>query len=104
MSFKKFNVMKSALPVMWWSNPKAWFTRAFFMEWLHEVFAPSVLKHLQDNNLPKKCLLTIDNAPAHPQALIDDLVGDLSFIKVKFFATKYNSINSTYRPVGDCKI
>ena len=26
----------------------------------------------------------MDNAPAHPQALIDDLVGDLSFIKVKF--------------------
>ena len=41
-AFKSYTVMKSALPMMWWSNPKAWVTRAFFMDgyikYLHQVF------------------------------------------------------------------
>ena len=28
--------------VMWHGNTKAWVTRQSFVEWLHEVFAPSV--------------------------------------------------------------
>ena len=50
--FKCNNVQKSKLPVMWKSNAKAWMTRAIFMEWLTKVFAPSVKKYLEENNLP----------------------------------------------------
>ena len=72
-AFKAKYFMKSKLPVMWRSNPKAWLTRQYFTDWIVEVFAPSVKKYLQKENLPLKCLLVMDNAPAHPPCLEDDL-------------------------------
>ena len=82
--FKRNNVQKSKLPVMWKSNAKAWMTRAIFMEWLTKVFAPSVKKYLEENNVPLRCLLLMDNAPAHPPGLEEDLDMEYDFIKVKF--------------------
>ncbi|XP_028575874.2 uncharacterized protein LOC114592144 isoform X1 [Podarcis muralis] len=82
--FKKNNVIKSELPVMWRANSRAWLTRRFFVEWVHEVFGPSVKKYLQDQNLPLKCLLVMDNAPAHPPGLADELREEFGFISVKF--------------------
>ena len=82
--FKHNKVQKSKLPVMWKSNAKAWMTRAIFMEWLTKVFAPSVKKYLEENNLPLRCLLLMDNAPAHPPGLEEDLDMEYDFIKVKF--------------------
>ena len=69
---------------MWRSNTKAWVTRMFFVEWMNEVFAPVVKKYVLDNNLPLKVLLVMDNAPAHPPGLEDDLLEEFKFIKVKF--------------------
>uniref|UniRef100_A0A3Q2YW47 HTH CENPB-type domain-containing protein n=1 Tax=Hippocampus comes TaxID=109280 RepID=A0A3Q2YW47_HIPCM len=83
-AFKKNQVVKSKLPVMWKSNTKAWVTRLLFMDWMHNVFAPSVRKYLEEKGLPVKCLLLLDNAPAHPPSLEEELQGDLEFIKVKF--------------------
>jgi len=77
-------VIKSKLPVLWRANSKAWVTRQCFIEWIHEVFAPSVKKYLQENNLPLKCLLLMDNAPAHPPGLADELMEELDIITVKF--------------------
>ncbi|GCC26331.1 hypothetical protein chiPu_0004747 [Chiloscyllium punctatum] len=37
--FKKNNVMKSKLNVMWRANMNAWVTRQFFTEWIHEEFS-----------------------------------------------------------------
>jgi len=82
--FKRNNVMKSKLPVMWRANAKAWVTRKVFTEWMLEVFAPSVKKYLQEKGLPLKCLLLLDNAPAHPPDLEADLVKEFDFIQVKF--------------------
>jgi len=82
--FKINNAIKSKLPVMWWANSKAWVTRQCFIEWIHEVFALSVKKYLQENNLPLKCLLVMDNAPAHLPGLADELMKELDFITVKF--------------------
>ena len=45
--FKRNNVMKSKLSVMWRANAKDLVTRQFFTEWMHDVFAPSVKKYLQ---------------------------------------------------------
>jgi hypothetical protein len=44
------------------------------------VFVPSVKKCLQENNLLLKCLLVMDNAPAHPPGLADELVEELDWL------------------------
>ena len=82
--FKRYNVIKSKLPVMWRGSTKAWVTRQFFVEWIHEVFVSGVKKYLQDKKLPLKCLLVLDNAPAHPPGLENDLVDEFNFIQVKY--------------------
>jgi len=43
-----------------------------------------VKKYLQENNLPLKCLLVMDNAPAHLPGLADELMEELDFITVQF--------------------
>ena len=91
-AFKKHNVMKSKLGVMWRSNTKAWVTRQFFTEWVREVFAPRVKEYLAENKFPLRCLLVMDNAPAHPPALEEDLVDEYSFIKVKFLPPNTTAI------------
>uniref|UniRef100_A0A8C5PXM0 HTH CENPB-type domain-containing protein n=1 Tax=Leptobrachium leishanense TaxID=445787 RepID=A0A8C5PXM0_9ANUR len=83
-AFKKCKVQKSRLNVMWRSNTKAWVTRTFFVEWMNEVFGPTVKKYLLEKHLPLKVLLIMDNAPAHPPGLEDDLLEEFEFIKVKF--------------------
>lgn len=83
-AFKTNNIMKSKLPVMWRTNSKAWLTRQFCTEWVHEVFGPEVKKYLEEKNLPLRCLLIMDNAPAHPPGLEDDLMEEFDFIKIKF--------------------
>ena len=83
-AFKKHNVEKAQLPVMWRANTKAWVTRPLFSEWLSEVFAPSVKEYLLKNDLPLKCCLLMDNAPAHPPSLKDEMHEKCEFITVKF--------------------
>ena len=78
--FKKNNVIKRKLTIKWRANCKAWVTRQYFIEWMHEVFAPSMNKYLQVNNLPLKCLLLMDNAPAHHPGLVDELMEELDFL------------------------
>ncbi|XP_040177160.1 tigger transposable element-derived protein 1-like isoform X2 [Rana temporaria] len=83
-AFKKYHVEKSQLNVMWRSNSKAWVTRILFVEWINEVFGPAVKEYLLENNLPLKVLLLMDDAPAHPPGVQDDLLEEFKFIKVKF--------------------
>lgn len=56
------------------------------MDWLTEVFAPTVKKYPQNENLPLKCLLLMDNTPVHPPGLEGNLDIKYVFIKVKFLA------------------
>uniref|UniRef100_A0A3P9B687 HTH CENPB-type domain-containing protein n=1 Tax=Maylandia zebra TaxID=106582 RepID=A0A3P9B687_9CICH len=83
-TIRNTKTLKERLEVMWRSNPKAWVTRQFFVEWVNLVFGPAVKKFLEENELPMKCLLIIDNAPAHPSGLEDDILEEFSFIKVLF--------------------
>ncbi|GIY76762.1 tigger transposable element-derived protein 1 [Caerostris darwini] len=83
-AFKSHKILKEKLQVMWRSNPKAWVTRKFFVEWVNLVFGPTVKKYLQENNLPVHALLILDNAPAHPPNLEDDILEELKFIKHLF--------------------
>ena len=82
--FKKNNVITSKLLVMWRSNRKAWVTRQCFVEWIYEVFAPSVKKYLQEKKLPLKRLLLLDKAPAYPPGLENNLVDEFDFIQIKY--------------------
>ncbi|XP_014392726.1 PREDICTED: tigger transposable element-derived protein 1-like isoform X2 [Myotis brandtii] len=82
--FGKNNVMKNKWNVMWRANSKAWVTRQFFIEWIHEVFAPSVKKYLWEKQLPLRALLVMDKAPAHPPGLEAELIEEHSFITVRF--------------------
>ncbi|XP_019210812.1 tigger transposable element-derived protein 1-like [Oreochromis niloticus] len=83
-AFKKHKILKDRLEVMWRSNPKAWVPRQFFVEWVNLVFGPAVKKFLEENDLAMKCLLIIDNAPAHPSGDEDVILEEFSFIKVLF--------------------
>ena len=56
-------MIKSKFSLMWWASTKAWVMRQFFIEWINEVFGPSVKKYLQGNKLPLRALLIMDNAP-----------------------------------------
>ena len=91
-AFKVNNVIKSKLPVMWRLNTKAWLTRQFFTEWVHEVFAPAMKKYLEEKNFPLRCLLVMDNAPAHPPGLEDDITDEFDFIKIKFLPPNTKSL------------
>ena len=56
----------------------------FFTKWMPEFFSPSVKKYLREKGLPLKCLLSLDNAPAHPSGLEENLVKECDFIQAKF--------------------
>lgn len=80
----KSHILRSTLPVMWRSNTKAWLTKQYFTEWVHEAFAPAAKNYLDYKNLLLRCLLMMNNAPAYPPGLEDDLTDEFDF-KIKFF-------------------
>ncbi|KAK1332815.1 LOW QUALITY PROTEIN: hypothetical protein QTO34_006346 [Cnephaeus nilssonii] len=92
--FKKDNVMRNKVHVMWKAHfSKAWVIRQFFIEWIHEVFAQ---KYLWEEQLPLRTL-GMDKDPAHPPGLESELVEEYSFITVRFLPP-----NSTplFQPMG----
>ncbi|GFT27189.1 tigger transposable element-derived protein 1 [Nephila pilipes] len=95
-AFKAYKVIKEKLQVLWGANSKAWVTRQFFIEWMNMVFGPSVKKYLIDNGLPLKCVLLLDNAPAHPPGLEDNLLDEFKFIKIVYLPP---NTTSTLQPM-----
>ena len=91
-AFKAHKVLKDKLPVMWRANPKAWVTRQYFVEWVNVCFGPQVKQYLLDKNLPLKCLLVLDNAPAHPPGLEDEILEEFDFIRVLYLPPNTTSI------------
>ncbi|XP_068613843.1 tigger transposable element-derived protein 1-like [Brachionichthys hirsutus] len=91
-AFKAHKIIKEKLNVLWRANAKAWVTRQYFVEWVNLVFGPAVKGYLEENNLPYKCLLILDNAPVHPPGLEDDILEEFSFIKVLYLPPNTTSI------------
>ena len=83
-AFRTHKIIKENLNVMWRSNPKAWMTKKFFTEWVNVEFGPTVKRYLADNNLPQQALLVLDNAPAHPPGLKDDIKPEYQFIDILY--------------------
>ncbi|XP_064107217.1 tigger transposable element-derived protein 1-like [Macrobrachium nipponense] len=84
-AFKAHKALKEKLPVMWRANPKARVMRLLFTEWENLCFGPTVKKFLEEKCIPIKCLLVLDNAPAHPPGLEEDILVEYFFIKVLYF-------------------
>jgi len=74
--------LKSHLPVIWTSNRKAWVMQQIFSEWYSKQFYHSVLQFCNQNSLPQKALLLLDNAPGHPPNL-EYVMSDLG-VKIDF--------------------
>ncbi|KAI5612034.1 hypothetical protein C0J50_0702, partial [Silurus asotus] len=91
-AFKKNHVNKQQLPVMWRVNKKSLVTRTLFEEWVHLVFAPGAKKYLQENKLPVRCVLVLDNSTAHPRGLEERLPEEFGFITVKFLPSNTTSL------------
>lgn len=64
-AFKNFKDL-SSLPVCYRNQRSAWMNCEIFSDWFHKQFVPQVEKHLAKNNLPRKAVLLLDNAPSHP--------------------------------------
>ncbi|XP_055850447.1 tigger transposable element-derived protein 1-like [Episyrphus balteatus] len=56
------------MPIEYKSSMNAWMTKYIFKEWFFKSFVVQVKKHCEEQNLPLKALLIIDNAPCHPSA------------------------------------
>ncbi|XP_068247841.1 tigger transposable element-derived protein 1-like [Palaemon carinicauda] len=82
--FKTKKVTKENLNVLWRANGKAWVTRRLFIEWINICFGRTVKKYLEEKHLLMKCLLVLENAPAHPLFLHEDIVAQYSFIKILY--------------------
>ena len=76
--------LKYHFPVIWISNRKALIMHQIFSEWYSKHFCHSVLQFCNQNNLPRKALLSLDNAPGHPPNL-EDVKSELE-VKTVFFA------------------
>lgn len=61
-------ISKHVLPVKYFNQKSAWMSSEIFKEWFFKEFVPSTEKFLKENNLPRKALLLLDNAPTHPDA------------------------------------
>lgn len=64
-AFKNLRNTES-LPLWYTHQKKAWMNSEIFRLWFQKEFVPSVEKYLNDNNLPRKAILVLDNAPSHP--------------------------------------
>jgi hypothetical protein len=62
---------KEHLPVVWWSNRKAWITAAVFKSYFSNELRCELKAYCERINVPFKILLLLDNAPGHPPSIAD---------------------------------
>lgn len=72
------------------ASKNAWQTRALFKEWFEDVFVPQVKTHLEEQDLPPKAILLLDNATCHLSE--EELRTSDGNIQVKFLPPNTTSI------------
>ena len=82
------NVDMTSLPVHYLSQASSWMNSQLFEAWFHEKFVPDVKKICEQNKIPYKILLILDNAPVHPSAL----TSNDGNVKVKFLPANTTSV------------
>ena len=55
-----------SFPVYWRSNKTAWMTSSLFKDYFNNCFMPEVKKYCEENEMPFRVLLLLDNATGHP--------------------------------------
>ncbi|KAG7174019.1 Tigger transposable element-derived protein 1-like 89, partial [Homarus americanus] len=65
------NVDMSKINVHWLTSRKAWMFSALSLSWFDDCFVPDVKKFCEQQNVPFKILLLLDNAPGHSPLLMD---------------------------------
>ncbi|XP_070600019.1 tigger transposable element-derived protein 1-like [Erythrolamprus reginae] len=60
------NVSKTALPVYYGSDPKAWITPQLFDDWFVKCFLPQVKEYCWQKGIPFRILLLLSKSPGHP--------------------------------------
>ena len=70
---------KNSLPVYWYSNSTGWITGDIFQSYVKDQLENELKEYCRSQGLPFKILMLLDNAPAHPQALLD-LHEDINFV------------------------
>ena len=78
------NIRKNRLGVLWRSNHMVWVTRSLFCDWVTEAFGPTVCEYLREKDRPLKVPSVMENVPAHPSNLMEELPDELSINKVHF--------------------
>lgn len=78
------------LPVDYYNQKAAWMDRVIFKKWFFDKFIPQVKTYLQENNLPPKAVLLLDNAPSHPD--VEQLKSADGNIFVAYFPPNVTSI------------
>ena len=63
------NNSKTALPLYWMHNKKAWVTKPLKSTWFRQSFIPQVKNHLNDLCMEFKVLLVLGNARGNPANL-----------------------------------
>ncbi|XP_036344810.1 jerky protein homolog-like [Rhagoletis pomonella] len=88
-SFQGFNN-----PLHYNFSKNAWMTSRIFHDWFHKIFIHEVIRFSQENNLPPKAILLIDNCSAH--APIEKLQSDDGNIIAFFFPP---NVTATLQPM-----
>ncbi|KAG7170170.1 Tigger transposable element-derived protein 1-like 78 [Homarus americanus] len=65
------NMDMTKLNVHWLTACKAWMFSALSLSWFDDCFVPDVKKFCEQQNVPFKILLLLDNAPGHSPLLLD---------------------------------
>ncbi|XP_026577826.1 tigger transposable element-derived protein 1-like [Pseudonaja textilis] len=63
------NVSKTALPIHYRSDPKAWITPILFDDWFMNCFIPQVKEYCWQKGIPFRILLLLSKAPGYPPDL-----------------------------------
>ena len=70
---------KNSFPVCWYSNKTGWLTGDIFQSYVKDQLETELREYCLHHGLPFKILMRLDNAPAHPQAVLD-LHEDINFM------------------------
>ncbi|KAG7172977.1 Tigger transposable element-derived protein 1-like 2 [Homarus americanus] len=68
-AYKSMDMTK--LNVHWLTARKAWMFSTLSLSWFDDCFVPDVKKFCEQQNVPFKILLLLDNAPGHSPLLLD---------------------------------
>ncbi|KAG7162475.1 Tigger transposable element-derived protein 1-like 74 [Homarus americanus] len=92
-AYKSMDMTK--LNVHWLTAHKAWMFSTLSLSWFDDCFIPDVKKFCEQQNVPFKILLLLDNAPGHLPLLLDrhPNVKLISNVKAAFSTKKFKLLN-----------